>query len=588
VSSLSYSISALDLTKVPFGKTKSSYLVFEENDGDGEGFKPGLYFASSAQSAEVRRKGLVDIVPIHNGEPLSYTYNATPSVLRLDTARGSIQIIMDTSGTMRIRGQGVGVRLYTEIPFMTMMLATQLPNGIVDLNLIGIRPGGGRFFFVPIEGRVTLDSVYNVVHMGPEDATVELLPSERGYFETAVYAVNPDEWGTVDYQPMEACIAQTDGSFRDFLASYPDIDGKWSALRELCAYTVWLHYQEKSAMAIIPTMKADMIYRSRFADCEAKAFEQPLHAMALSDAQAAFDLISNIFAHMENGMLPTAVSNSRIYYQAFLPVHGAAVLHLLDLDFSGIPEKALKALYISMSEHYAWWVKSHSLSENHFSYNQRDEYGFSGSSYGALTFPLETPELYAFMILYTEALSKLSAIAGDGKKDAWAESSGRLMTTLMSLWDGDCFVCRDAYGGRRYTSGSLLAYLPVILGRRLPAVVLEKLRLALGDEEGFLCSRGFRSESKRSPYYDATVSGRGAVDASLQVLVTGGLFDTGAIGLAREAAARFLAYAEANGARDIIVSEGQEPPRRPADEMNAMAASAVLCLGGKLHRGGRE
>jgi hypothetical protein len=585
---MSHSISALDLTKLPFGKTKSSFMVFEENNSDGETFKPGLYFASSAQSAAIRRKGLVDVVPIFNGEPLPYTYCATPSVLRLDTDCGSIRIIMDELGTMRISGQGVGVRLYTDIPFMSMMLATQLPNGIVDLNLVGIIPGGGRFLFVPIEGRVTLNSVYNVVNMGPEDAKVELLPSEKGYFETAVYTSNPEEWGYVDYQSMDACIAQTDKSFREYLALYPEVDGKWSKLRELSAYAVWLHYQEKSAMAILPTMKADMIYRSRITECEAKAFEQPLHALALRGAKAALDLIANAFPHMEKGMLPTAVSNSRIYYQAFLPVHGAAVLHLLELGVSGIPKKELRTLYSSMAEHYDWWVKSHSLSQDHFSYNQRDEYGFSGASYGALTFPLETPELYAFMILYTEALSKLSALLDDGKKAGWADTSKRLVTTLMSLWDGERFLCRAAYGGQRYASDSLLAYLPVILGKRLPAKVLEQLTAALGDEAGFLSGCGFRSENKRSPYYDPASSGRGAVDAALQLLVIGGLFDAGTTGLAREAANRFLHHAEANGARDVMMSEGVEPPRRPADEMNAMASLAVLAIGGRLHVCGKE
>ena len=42
------SISAMDLTMVLYGRTRSSNMVFDENNSDGADFKPGLYFAMSA------------------------------------------------------------------------------------------------------------------------------------------------------------------------------------------------------------------------------------------------------------------------------------------------------------------------------------------------------------------------------------------------------------------------------------------------------------------------------------------------------------------------------------------------------------
>ena len=78
---MSKQTSKLDLSKIPFGRAHSDILIFEENNCDGESFKPGLFFAMLIQGGEPRRQGLVDLQPIYDGQPLQYKYEADACLL---------------------------------------------------------------------------------------------------------------------------------------------------------------------------------------------------------------------------------------------------------------------------------------------------------------------------------------------------------------------------------------------------------------------------------------------------------------------------------------------------------------------------
>ena len=607
------SIAKIDLTKIPFCRMRSRFMVFEENNLDREERRPGsgkiwpkvypvqkedpndvdfpcgLYFAMCAQGgASPRRRGLMDIVPIHDGQPLGYTYTATPSHLRIDTAKGSIRIVIDTSATMRIIGEGIGLRLFVKLPFLSMMNGLKLPSGVVEYNVRSVYPGGGVFFFHGIKGDVTIDSKFDPLLNGPEYIHAEFLPDENGQFEVGAYSMSPDEWGYIDYKPFDECVDGADKEFKDFLAKFPKVGEKWRNLAELSAYALWINYQNKSTSPILPTLQSEMIYTNIIREGQAKAYEQPLFALAMDDAEEVLKLIKNNFLHMRGGMLPALMSDSKPYYKAFPPTFGIAVQHLLAIGCESLSKENLEGLYQPLVEHYEWWMKSHSLSKDRVSYNTRDEYDWQGASYGVLPFPLETPDLYTYMIIYTQALSKLSGLIGDGRQNEWISASTRLLDSLMTLWDGERFMCRGASSGIKYKSDSLLSCFPILLGSNLPDYVKANLTAALGDEDAFLSSRGFRSENKKSQYYDSASAGRGAVDAAMQMLIIGGLFQSGTTELAANAAACVLAAMDEFGARDSLTSEGPQPILRPADEISPIGGAALIYLANLLLLSGKE
>lgn len=577
---MSNSKSAIDLTRIPFGGAHCPVLVYEENNSDGTEIKPGLYLAARIQGGEHRREGgIVDIVPIVNGEVVPYTYEATPTRLTLKCEEGYISLIIDTDDTARIFAKNVAIKLYAKFPFYSMMNASILPGDLLDLNLGGTQMNGGRYLMKPLKGKPVCYSVFNPSTNGPDDARVELHPDENGDLDFEIYMMNPDEWGYIDYVSKEEACANVEKRFAEFSACYPDFPEKYSALKDLAVYSVWLHRENPNKNDIYPTMTAEMIYTGELTHGWAMAYEQSLHAMAFKNTDEELKLIKNMFLHMKNGMLPGMISTTKVQFQACPPTQGAAVLDLLKKTGGKLDKENAEELYEMMKENYAWWKSSHSFGEFRFSYNHRDELCLKGASYNAFSFPLETPDLYTLMILYAKALAKLAELSGDDAGQWTVEARG-LIATLNGLWNGESFDCRAVCSGERIATQSLLACLPVMLGNELDAGVLDKLCGAIETE--FLCDAGFASESTKSDMYSPAVEGRGAIVMWLQQLIIGGLFDAGKKELAEKAAAKVLDHAMNGGAASVIASEGNPIPFRPGDAINGMTGSALIYIASKL------
>ncbi|MBR6205973.1 MAG: hypothetical protein IKQ73_02230 [Oscillospiraceae bacterium] len=574
--------SVIDLTRIPFGGPHCGVLVYEENNCDGTDIKPGLYLAARIHGGEHRREGgIVDIVPIVDGEPVSYTYEATPTTLKLTAAEGGVTLIIDSDSTARLFGHGVGIKLYAKFPFYSMMNASILPGDLLDLSLGGTQMNGGRYLMKPLKGRPVCHSVFNPSTNGPDDARVELLPDDSGDIDFEIYTMNPDEWGYIDTVPAEDAVCAAEKRFAEYKAKYPEFPEKYACLRDPAVYAVWIHRENPNTIDFYPTMKDEVIYTGRLSRGWANAYEQPLHAMAFADTGEELRLIRAMFNSMANGMLPGTLSTTKVYYQAGPPTQGAAVLDLLRKTGGKLDADKAADLYGLMKENYGWWKASHSFGEHRFSYNHRDELCLPGASYNALEFPLETPDLYALMILYAEALGQLAAIAGEDG-GCWKTEAEGLLETLKGLWNGASFDCRSVRSGKRTASDSLLARVPVILGCRLDEEMLKALCADLGDEKKFFAEAGFATESMAGDMYAPAVEGRGAVVMWLNELVINGLFDAGCTELAKKAAGRVLDFAKAGGAASVI-STGTEPyVFRPGGAVNAVTGSALICLAGRL------
>lgn len=572
--------STLDLTRISFGGAHCGILVYEENNSDGTDITPGLYLAARIQGGEHRREGgIVDIVLMVNGKPVPYTYEATPTMLILTAAEGEVNLIIDTDDTARIFGKGVAIKLYTKFPFYSMMNASILTGDLLDLNLGGTQMNGGRYIMKPNKGKPVCYSVFNPSTNGPDDAQVELHPDENGELDFEVYTMNPDEWGHIDYIPVEDAYTACTNKFEDFKACYSDFPAKYSGLKDLSVYAVWLHKEKPNGNDIYPTMTAETVYTGQLAHGWANAFEQPLHAMALNDIEQELKLLKNMYLHMKNGMLPGTISTTKVQFQATPPTQGVAVLDLLKKSQGKLDIENTRELYDMMKENYSWWKISHSFGEYRFSYNHRDELCLKGASYNALSFPLETPDLYTLMISYAKALAKLAVLTGDGEA-AWTAEADGLKKTLLSLWNGASFDCRSVISGERFTTKSLLAHFPVILGDDLPGKILDKISQALAAE--FLFDAGFASESKLSRLYNPAVEGRGAVVMWLQELIIYGLYNAGKNELANIAAGKILDYALSGRAASVIAAEGEPIVFRPGDAINGMTGSALIYIAGKL------
>ena len=577
---------SLDLKKLPFSRAKSSYYLFEEDNRDGTAFDPGIYFGMSYPNGAARREGLIRIVPVKDGQELSYTYNCTPSRLEIVTEAGTLTTVMDTAGSFRIYGSGIGVVIHKEMPVMSMQTVTEVRPGVAEFNMFNPSGGGGRFVFSRVTGNVEVESYSMLTADGVNRCTIRLLPGEDGEFETLITPGIPQE-GDVKSMPLCDSIAEVENDFNAFCAKFAKVPSKWEELRLICAYMCWINYREGNPDDMAPNMLADMFCGSRLSDMQCYAWHQPFYGFAFSDGEAALAAITNVYSSLKNGMLPVTVCSGQLRYAGFPLYHGYALIKALDAAGNSLlPEGKAADLYEKMKANYDWWKDSHSFGAGRISYNYLEECGFTGSSYAALEFPLEAPDLYAQMILYTEVIGRVERLAGRGDGLAWYTESQSLKKTLLEeLWDGERFICRNAISGEKAGCKSILAYIPIILGMRLPGNVIDKLAEALCDENAYLGARGLVSECICSKYYDAAIPGCGTVETLLQYLVISGLIDARKHESAVSIANRVLEWTVGNAALMSIPPEGSiSSAARPADVYESVAASAIIALAASIMR----
>ena len=94
---------------------------------------------------------------------------------------------------------------------------------------------------------------------------------------------------------------------------------------------------------------------------------------------------------------------------------------------------------------------------------------------------------------------------------------------LETFWRRDHFVALRSRSHEEIVSESLLLFLPLLLGKRLPDDVLGHLVAGLKQERRFLTQYGLATESVNSPYYEPDGYWRGPIWAPSTMLIVDGL-----------------------------------------------------------------
>ncbi len=181
------------------------------------------------------------------------------------------------------------------------------------------------------------------------------------------------------------------------------------------------------------------------------------------------------------------------------------------------------------------------------SYFHGNDSGWDNASFFAEGGPVLSPDLPVFLILACEALANL--LEDDpGKAARWLRIADELQALLVgTLWTGETFAARLAADPERILPGeSLIQFMPLLLGSRLPAAMCRQLVARLV-EGAFITDWGPATESPRSPFYEDDGYWRGPIWAPTTYLLWDGLRRQGEGALAREIAQKFCALANAHG-----------------------------------------
>lgn len=339
----------------------------------------------------------------------------------------------------------------------------------------------------------------------------------------------------------EQCIDQLKLELKRWDTYMPEIDKDFFSGKCLASYLNWSCIYEprgnitRYGMAM---SKNRMIYIWSWDHC--------FNSLCLSykNPRLSWDQFMLMFDHQdpETGAIPDLISSSTMVWRDKKPpIHGWILSELLKIYTPSIEE--MEKAYLKLSNWTSFWVNYRDEDKNglpHY-YNGLDSGWDNGTAFD-IGSPTEGADLSAFLILQMETLSELAGKLGKQKEaEDWECRSEAMLKMMVSeLWNGEKFITRMVDSGKvNNQSKSLMSYLPLILGKRLPDKIMNKLIADIKQPGLFLTPFGLATESPSSTLYVSDGYWRGPIWAPTTLIIIYGLSECGEHELAADIAKRF-------------------------------------------------
>lgn len=562
---------ALELRTTPFSRF-GAYTAFSSLPAVGE-LPAGLYLRSL-------RGPLVGADPwqpifqlelLVDGVSCAPTVTATASLLRLEGPTGAqfAELCFETPDRVRLRAQGAGLRL----TLRPRGYDFAIPRAAERWEVIVCSAVETKFMLCARQGRIDAQTTWSGLRA--TELCFDLLPT-GGVGEWCL-----DEYvGSWPQQPYAASFAAAHAAVADEFAHWASgftrVRPAYAAAAALAAYVTW-----SCVVAPAGHLRRPAMYMSKNAMASIWSWDNCFNALALAPhaPDLAWDqLLVMLDLQDARGAVPD-LANDRFVSWSFCkpPVYGWVLARLARVPGMLTPAR-LAEVYAPLCRMTEWWLRERDDNGDGMpQYNHGNESGWDNSTVFRGLPPVDAPDLAAYLVLQMEFLAFAAGQLGDAAAGAsWqARSMGLLQQMLAYFWRGDRFVARDSRTGTEIDCDSLLLFIPLLLGRRLPPHVISSLVARLHRPQHFLTEFGFASESMQSEWYQPDGYWRGPIWGAPMVMLVEALEAAGAPALAAEARRRFCALVAARGPAENYNAASGEPLR---DRAFTWTASAFLLL----------
>ncbi len=573
-----------DLSQVPFSKRGSYFAVSELTDSikkdtqklclrtvDGFSFIPG-------KTRDAGKTTIFRFIPLYCGNPIPYSAQASPCELQLKTEFGNVLICFADNSTILMRGEGE--KLSLRLSFENRAYIYESGPGHSEIEgvcgQLGLRFRAGLLL-----GKMSM--LQNWDGTGAEYSSIEFSPT-GGCFSAAFQELTAGRKKDLTQYDYVSCRDQARQDFEKFLRKMPSVPEPYLKAKELAAYVLWESIVEPTGI-----LGREAILMSKNWMCNIWSWDHCFNAIALSyhDPGLAWEQFMLMFDFQDKaGVIPDCVNNACASYTFVKPpIHGWALSKIMQNMKLSIEQ--LEEAYLKLSLWTNWWLDYRDHDQDGLcEYFHGNDSGWDNSTAFINSPAVEIPDLAAFLILQMKELSSLARnLKKFSQAEEWEKKANTMLDTMCSL----CFKsgvpsARQAYTHQEVPNDSLILYLPVILGKLLPANILSGLLNTLKSKR-FYTSHGFATESPQSPFYQSDGYWRGPIWAPSSMLIIDGLYRSGEKGLAVEAASRFVEMVAQNGFAenfDALTGEGLR------DRAYTWTASVFLILAHEYLKGRPE
>lgn len=540
-----YPETPIDFSKTHFSRA-GSYFVFSLDQDE-----QTIHLNSVRNGYSEKELGRILITDLE-GNHIPHTTEMKPSVLSIHADGGYVQVCITSPKVIRFQITG-DIKLCLEF-------------NISNLDILQLQRGWRlsgwnqpiKLMVSELEGTLQSNSEAEL----PVDSVAFFLSAHKGECGGLAIEEFETEWESRRYlDDFENCIARVSNEFQQYLLNIPMIQPAYLASRELAAYITWSNILSEAghvSRRAITRSKSDGGY-VRTVD---SAFA------ALSCAPANMPLAWNYFMisfdqQSQNGQLPNSITDKQISYDKARPPLQGWVLRWMTNHGERVTAEMMQEVYQPLVNATEWWFRFRSDNAMNLPcYFYSPESGWNGSSSMLGRKPIFSPDLLAYLIHQMDTLCLLaSRIGKPGESIAWRNRALDLTKILIDkFWDGEKFNIFGMKGEIINTeSQSLIRYIPIILGNKLPAEISTKIAADLAIEGKFFCDYGLATESFESSYFCETDHWNGSVMAPPVLLIVDGLRQTKNAKLARKIAKNFCDLCQNSGFASHYSAKTGEP-----------------------------
>ncbi|WP_127589761.1 amylo-alpha-1,6-glucosidase [Paenibacillus lautus] len=531
-----------DLNIVPFSR-RESFLAISLLPA-AKDRRQGLYLRTVRGGDDKFGEAFLIELLNRQSEPVPFEPIASPDKIRLTAAdsEGHADICLSDSRTVRFRSEGCGIRL-TFFPAAYDYAYETHPDSW-EVNSF---THGCRFMLTRLAGHMGMEVEWNEIKSSRVTADFSVEPAtncaEFAVEEFIKFLKPRDEWESFD-----DAVESVREDYGHWLNNTLTVSERWQEARELAAYITWSCVVPAEGCLTRPAM-----YMSKNWMTNIWSWDNCFNAMALvrHNPKLAWDQFMIFFDRQdESGLIPDFVNDKYELWNCNKPpIHGWTLAWMMRrTDF--IKETQLREVYGPLSKWTEWWFTHRDHDGDGIpQYNHGNDSGWDNSTAFNNGIPVESPDLAAYLIIQMETLAEIAGLLGLTEESSqWRQRADDTLERLIRhFWkDGRFTACRS--GTHEVSEGdSLLLFVPILLGRRLPEFIRTALLEGLRDESRFLTSNGWATESVSSPYYKPDGYWRGPIWAPSTMLLVEGVAAAGDHELATEIAERYCRMVSLSG-----------------------------------------
>jgi putative NADH-flavin reductase len=522
----------------PFYRNGGYFGVYLSSVSDDSYGSAELFFGSRRGSAP-EDGNLFNFAPTYGGRKVACAVQAVATELTVRTRHGNLYFCFAEPSLLLIKGDpGMGIRLNRS---MTSHQQLKPKGANAWESVMGY---SGCMVCRVLEGKGVADAPWVWDELSTPRAQLDVNPDSGGAILLAVEEFPYAGWVRDSYPNYEEGLASVRKDWEGFLATIPHFPAPFEEKREAAAYALWSHL-------VGPSGRIKRPYIYMFPTFSGSSWQQCYNAVALGsiDLTLSTELLLNMLDQQSPvGQLPDFYDDSRLSgAQIKPPIQGWALKLLMkkhDLA-KAIPKDKLEALYTGFAKWGDWFMKYRDDDHDGLpQYDCGDESGCDDGTVFQYSAAMETPDLCAELALLWEALGDIAKMLGRnaGEAEAWYRRSKDMIDRMIeTFWNGERFVALVSGTHEVVATDSCEYYLPIMLGKRLPQHIIDKLAEDLSVEGDLLTPYGLASE-KLSAGDDIALGmhmARAYVLPPYNMLIPTGLYDAGKQELARKIANRY-------------------------------------------------